>query len=110
MQRLSVHQRDGELTVQFPTEQNLSSVRIVAYMNGAFVGIPYEMREGQQLWDILPRFHGDWVWLGSPGWYGNMTTEQRRLAVAFYETYLKVTRWYEGAWDSIDEIKAELCI
>lgn len=79
-----------------PTPVNVRTIRVVAYLNGAFVGIPYDMREGQAPRDILPRYRDAWVWLGSPGWYGDMTKEQKALAVAVVP---RDVSWYEGCFD-----------
>lgn len=40
-------------------------------------GIPYVMRPGQQPGDLwrAGRTEG-WVWLGSPGWYGDRTRDE----------------------------------
>lgn len=67
----------------------------------ALYGIPYEMRPGQSpsdLWrgrrieDTTARARGylgatisvpgpreDWVWLGTPGWYGNLDADAQRV-------------------------------
>lgn len=46
--------------------------------------IPYDMREGQQPGDLWrARNTKDWVWLGSPGWYGNMSKGEIEVAKAF---------------------------
>lgn len=70
-------------------------------------GIPYRMREdvGQQPYDLWkarrdwrplpPGWHGgskqisldDWVYLGEPGWWGNMTRENQKLVQAFLEKH-----------------------
>lgn len=48
------------------------------------IGIPYEMRPGQSPNDLWRAAHEegprsrirDWVWLGSPGWWGSKTREE----------------------------------
>lgn len=68
----------------------------------ALYGIPYNMREdcGQQPGDLWrayrdyepppPGHYGskqidisDWVWLGTPGWFGHMTTEEIEVVKEF---------------------------
>lgn len=73
----------------------------------ALWAIPYEMRPGQQpydLWksttieDTLARARGiigatlptpgprdGWIWLGTPGWWGHLTGGQRWVIEAFLE-------------------------
>jgi hypothetical protein len=51
-------------------------------------GIPYRMRPGQSPRDILRGPLGkygppaDWVYLGSPGWWGDLTARDRALVEA----------------------------
>ncbi len=63
-------------------------------------GIPYDMRPGQQPYDLwkawrdyvppLPGWYGskricldDWVYLGEPGWWGTLTREDQKLIEEF---------------------------
>lgn len=70
-------------------------------------GIPYDMREGQQpsdLWqarsyaDLLASARGfygrrihapgpldDWIWLGCPGWWGNMSRDDQAAVKAWLQ-------------------------
>jgi len=54
-------------------------------------GIPYRMRAdvGQQPRDIDPARRKDWVWLGSPGWWGSMTRAEQAAVAAFLATLPK---------------------
>ena len=69
----------------------------------ALYGIPYKMRPGQAPGDLyrahrdyVPPEYGtygskqininDWIWLGSPGWYGHLTTTEQVLIQAFLST------------------------
>jgi hypothetical protein len=38
----------------------------------ALWGIPHELRPGQSPKDLHARYRSDWIFLGYPGWYGNM--------------------------------------
>lgn len=49
----------------------------------ALYGLPYRMREGQSPRNILDRFRGDWIWLGSPGWWGNLTKAEQEIVTEF---------------------------
>jgi len=80
--------------------QPLSSI-LVLYRDGNLQlwGIPYKMRPGQSPRDLqrayeewtqpryghygAPRIKLDWIWLGSPGWWGSMTPERRAEVEAF---------------------------
>ena len=88
--------------MQLPTIDNVKTIRVLTYFNGAFIGIPYEMRPGQQPRDILGR--DNWVWLGSPGWYGSMSADQRAIAVDFMNKYKNEMTWYEGAWIDLEDL------
>jgi hypothetical protein len=60
-------------------------------------GIPYGMRPGQAPRDLWrgcvdrgkPTPPPDWVWLGSPGWYGYMSAPERAVVEAFVGQLLK---------------------
>lgn len=94
--------------MDLPTTENLRRVRVVVYDGNAFLGVPYEMREGQQPLDVIERYrHGHngapaWVWLGSPGWYGTMSFEQRTMAQTIVERCGRVA-WYKGCWTTLPE-------
>lgn len=79
------------------TPEKLASIKVLYRRSDSLClyGIPYKMREGQQpgdLWrgrtipDTVKAAQGwygatisapgpreDWIWLGSPGWWGRMT-------------------------------------
>ena len=88
----------------------LSKIRVL-YRDGngsmGLWGIPYDMRPGQSPRDLRrahesyspprPGSYGakqvdlsDWVWLGSPGWYGSMTADE----IAEVKRYLT---WFRDA-------------
>lgn len=50
-------------------------------------GIRYRMRPGQspgQIWKASGRScPSDWVWLGSPGWYGHLSSDAQKEIAAF---------------------------
>src|SRR5579885_3579582 len=92
--------------MQLPTETNLRSIRVVAYLNGTFVGIPYDMRPGHSPRDIEARWRDEWVYLGSPGWYA-MSAAEKAIAVAFMRPFLAAVAWYEGTWIDVAAIRAE---
>lgn len=75
--------------------EKLKSIKVLFRMPDslALVGIPYDMRPGQQPRDIWKAFRdytspkpghygskqvdiSDWIWLGTPGWFGDMTAEE----------------------------------
>lgn len=60
------------------TQAKLDTIRILycAPDTLSLWGIPYQMREGQAPRDIYERFRGDWIWLGTPGWFGTMTERE----------------------------------
>jgi hypothetical protein len=79
-------------------------------------GIPYGMRPGQQpgdLWrahrDYVPPKLGhygpnqidiaDWIWLGTPGWFGNMNPEEIQTVQAFLAEKKVPGNPYE--WDEL---------
>lgn len=87
------------------TPETLASIKVLWRQPDtlALWGIPYAMRAGQQPYDLWrstsypatlaqgisgarieapgPRF--DWVWLGSPGWWGSMTAAEQALVTAW---------------------------
>jgi hypothetical protein len=81
---------------------NLASIRVLWRQPDTMSlwGIPHDMRPGQQPYDLWkasrdwksprPGWLGprpidlsDWIWLGSPGRWGNMTAEERAATEAF---------------------------
>lgn len=94
--------------MQTPSVANLATVRVIWYTARSFHGIPHTMRHGQQPADLLPRFKflDTWVWLGSPGWYGSMTADQRARAIAFMQPILARNRFATDGWVSIDDVPA----
>jgi hypothetical protein len=94
------------MTMQHPTPQNLASIRVLTYFQGAFVGIPYPMRDGQQPRDIDAKWRdsesaGAWIWLGSPGWYGSMNAAEKEMAIAFVKRHGSDVQWHEWCWVDI---------
>ena len=81
----------------------------------ALWGIPYEMRPGQEpinLWRarqeyVAPRpgHYGakqielNWVWLGSPGWWGSLSTDERREVETFLAKHKDYIPKGPGEWD-----------
>ena len=64
----------------------LDSIKIlfVAPDTLALWGVPYGMRRGQQPGDLWrARNTKGWIWLGSPGWWGNMPREDQAAVEAF---------------------------
>ena len=46
-------------------------------------GIPYEMRPHQSPKDILEKYRGDWIYLGTPGWYNHYSEIEIKLIKYF---------------------------
>jgi hypothetical protein len=86
-------------------------------------GIPYRMRPGQSPADLLRASHNgdrpvygqhgtpkpvdisDWIWLGSPGWYGALTHDEIVLVKAFVDKH-RVTDsipTYPNEWTDLTE-------
>lgn len=57
------------------TPELLATIRVIycAPETLSLYGIPYEMRPGQAPRDIRTDLRGDWIWLGSPGWWGMLS-------------------------------------
>lgn len=74
-------------------------------------GVPYEMRPGQSPRDIFgwrdghePRYRTDktapeWIWLGTPGWYGSYTRPQIE----------EIKHWIAVQGDKVPENPCEWC-
>lgn len=69
----------------------------------ALYGIPYEMRRDvrQEPRDLIRgnagQIPGDWIWLGSPGWYGSMSLDER-AAVDLFLLVVGETPDNPGEW------------
>jgi hypothetical protein len=82
---------------------NLDSIKVLfrAPDTMGLYGIPYRMREGQQPGDLwrahivhsdvyidgnMPRVGlADWLWLGSPGWWGSMKKADQKQVAAWLQ-------------------------
>ena len=65
---------------------DLRSIKILfrAPESLALWGIPYRMREGQEPSDLHRAGRTEkWIYLGGPGWYGNMSRSEQRRVKAF---------------------------
>jgi len=57
----------------------------------ALYGIPHRMREGQQPGDLWRRYGSpraalaDWLYLGSPGWWGSIKEEDQERIRTFLQ-------------------------
>lgn len=71
------------------TQAKLDTIRVLytAPDTLSLWGIPYKMREGQNPKDIREDYRGDWLWLGTPGWFGAMTSEEILLVRAFLDKF-----------------------
>lgn len=67
------------------TQAALDTIRVLytAPETLSLYGIPYQMRPGQAPRDIGVGWRSDWIWLGSPGWFGSMTVDEIALVKAF---------------------------
>lgn len=91
----------------------LSTIRVLwRQPNGSMSlwGIPYPMRPGQAPRDLYERFDGpapDWIWLGSPGWWGAMTRERIEEVKAFLAPLREqgLIPTGPGEWADIKETK-----
>lgn len=69
----------------------------------ALYGIPYEMRRDvrQEPRHLIAgnggSIPGDWIWLGSPGWYGSMTADEV-AAVKLWLLVIGETPDWPGEW------------
>ena len=82
---------------------DLSKIKVLLWHDGAFWGIPYQMKPGQQPLDILEKYRGDWVYLGGAGWYGSMTEIHMTAAKAFVAQHRHKITAYEGSWIDLTE-------
>lgn len=80
-----------------------SDIKVLLWHKGAFWGIPYQMRPGQQPLDILEKYRGEWTYLGGAGWYSSMTTPEMEAAKAFVAQHRHKITAYEGAWIDLTE-------
>ncbi len=71
--------------MKMPTPENLATIRVVYLLPDSLTlcGVPYEMRPGQSPKDIQERYRGEWIYLGGPGWFGDMTPTERALTEGF---------------------------
>lgn len=71
------------------TSQLLDTIRVLYAMPDtlSLYGIPYQMRPGQAPRDIFEKFRHEWIWLGSPGWFGSMTKAEISLVREFLTTF-----------------------
>lgn len=68
-------------------------------------GIPYDMRPGQQPRDIGQAHRGSWIWLGSPGWWGNYTAAERRQIETFLASVKDRIPQGPNEWDTIADAR-----
>lgn len=90
-------------------------------------GIPYRMRPGQQPYDLwkarrdyvpLPPGHygappinlDDWVWLGSPGWWGDMSNIRSERIEAFAQRYPSLIPQGPCEWTDLTDCGVDLTI
>lgn len=86
----------------------------------ALIGIPYDMKPGQQprdLWkafrDYIPLRPGhygskqidlsDWIWLGTPGWFYDYTREEIAEIKAFIEKHRDDVPGNPYEWSRIEQ-------
>jgi hypothetical protein len=67
-------------------------------------GVPYEMKSGQAPRNIIDgndgRIPGDWIYLGGPGWWGNLSKDRQEEIQAFLEKQ-DVPQW-PCEWSEVD--------
>ena len=103
-------------------ERKLQAIRVLFRAPTlALYGIPYDMREGQSpgnLWrgrrrpivygqtygrtEAAPGPQEDWIWLGSPGWYGTMPESEQRAVEAFLAEHKDSVPGGPYEWDRIE--------
>lgn len=104
-----------------PTVENLKTIRVLFLtpFSLTLCGIPYEMckdvgQEPRHLWESSqrsyevdyrktpPRIGQDWtnvwIYLGEPGWFGEMSKEQVELTKAFREKHKDILPGYPYEW------------
>lgn len=70
----------------------LSSIRVLyrAPDTLCLYGIPYKMRPGQSprdIWGYRDHPEHGWIWLGSCGWFGDMSKERQAEVKAFLRAH-----------------------
>ena len=104
-------------------ERKLRSIRVLfrAPDTLALYGIPYDMREGQSpgdLWrgrrqpivydqtygrtEAAPGPREDWIWLGTPGWWGTMPKQEQKAVEAFLAEHKDSIPGGPYEWDRIE--------
>lgn len=99
---------------------NLSTIKILWRQSDtmALYGVPYAMRPGQSPSDLTRGIpfpaHGhygapgrcagprdDWMWLGSPGWWGSLNDDEQGEVRAFLEKHKEMVPSGPGEWSEI---------
>lgn len=91
-------------------------------------GIPYDMKPGQQPGDIwrgrrlqdpaaphyvlgatvsVPGPASDWIWLGQPGWWSNLTREEQRAISEWLEKLGDVVPVNPYEWTTLGKLSGE---
>jgi hypothetical protein len=69
----------------------------------ALYGVPYEMRPGQQPGDLWRAGNTKgWIWLGSPGWWGNMSPDDQAEVQAFLSKHHDAIPGNPYEWDRLN--------
>jgi hypothetical protein len=83
---------------------NLESIKVLfrAPETLALYGIPYELRPGQSPKDLHAKHRKDWIFLGYPGWFGNMPAEDVEEVKEFLELHADNIPGNAYDWTRID--------
>jgi hypothetical protein len=91
-----------------PTTENLAKIRILFrdIETLALWGLPYDnLRPGQEPRHIDRRWRGDWIWLGSPGWFGGMSPEEQAAVKAFLATHREQVPTNAYEWSKLARVE-----
>jgi hypothetical protein len=110
------------------TSEMLASIRVLFRRDDSLClyGIPYDMRPGQSPGDIWRASKGyaaasivlraprvdhtsEWIWLGSPGWWGSMSPESRARVEAWLAAHDGVIPEGPFEWCALDLERCTIC-
>lgn len=57
------------------TDEDLENIKVLFRSADCLTlwGLPYNLREGQSPRDLQKDWSHDWIYLGNPGWWGNLS-------------------------------------
>jgi len=96
---------------KMPTPENLATIQALyrAPDSLTLYGIPYKLREDQSPRNLAEMYREDWIYLGEPGWYGNMSDAQQRMVEEWLAPHRRagVVPGGPHEWSYIGEALAE---